>query len=136
MGYYLRSQIARDAGVTMETLRFYERKGLIQPARGHNGYRWYSEATLDRLRFINRAKGAGFTLDEIKQTLDLFACGMDFAALSTVMTEGIEQKIEEVERRMDNLTQVLSFLREIRQALRESRICPSLEPFIMNPAQQ
>ncbi len=65
-------QLARRAGVGVETLRFYEQRGLLErPARTGSGYRVYDEAAVTRLRFIRRAKGVGFTLAEIKELLSL-----------------------------------------------------------------
>ena len=59
-------KVARLAGVGVETIRFYEREGLIEePPRVESGYRQYSEDTVHRLRFIRRAKELGFTLKEI-----------------------------------------------------------------------
>jgi MerR family transcriptional regulator, copper efflux regulator len=132
MANYLRSQIARQAGVNIETLRYYERKGLITPTRTGNGYRRYQEGALDRLKFIGRAKEAGFTLEEIRQTLELLALDVDFSALSTAMAEGISQKIEEVERRIEGLTQILAFLHDIRGSIEDHRVCSSLEPLLKN----
>jgi MerR family mercuric resistance operon transcriptional regulator len=65
-------QLARRAGVGVETLRYYEQRGLLErPARTGSGYRVYDEASLKRLRFIGRAKGVGFTLAETKELLSL-----------------------------------------------------------------
>lgn len=66
--------IARAAGVGVETVRFYERRGLIpEPERSRAGYRQYDQKAVRRLRFIVRAKGLGFTLREIGHLLDLRA---------------------------------------------------------------
>jgi MerR family transcriptional regulator, copper efflux regulator len=65
-------KVARLAGVGVETVRFYEREGLIdEPSRRESGYRQYPEETVRRLRFIRRAKELGFTLKEIKELLAL-----------------------------------------------------------------
>ena len=65
-------KLARLAEVGVETIRFYERKGLLdEPPRRESGYRQYPEDTVRRLRFIRRAKELGFTLKEIKQLLEL-----------------------------------------------------------------
>ncbi len=65
-------QLARRADVGVETVRFYQRKGLLaEPDRRPSGYRQYDEAIVDRLRFIKRAKELGFTLNEIKELLSL-----------------------------------------------------------------
>lgn len=130
MASYLRSQIARRAGVNIETLRYYERKGLIEAPRSDNGYRRYSEAALDRLKFIGRAKEAGFTLEEIKKTLELFSMDLAIPDLCDVMGQGISAKIEEVEKRIDGLSQILALLKEIRKSIQDHRTCPSLEPLL------
>ncbi len=60
-------ELADVLGVPTETVRYYERRGLLQePARAANGYRIYTEATLARLRFIRSAQAAGLTLAEIR----------------------------------------------------------------------
>jgi MerR family transcriptional regulator, mercuric resistance operon regulatory protein len=65
-------ELADAVGVTSQTIRFYERKGLLPDAeRGANGYRIYDEPTLARLRFINMAQAAGLTLSEIRSIIDL-----------------------------------------------------------------
>lgn len=63
---------ARAAGVNVETIRFYERRGLIErPLRPEQGARHYPEATINRLRFIREAQAVGFTLAEITELLEL-----------------------------------------------------------------
>ena len=64
--------LARLAGVNVETIRFYQRRGLIQePAKPLSGYRHYPSDTVDRVRFIKRAQELGFTLKEIITLLQL-----------------------------------------------------------------
>jgi MerR family transcriptional regulator, mercuric resistance operon regulatory protein len=75
VGTYTIGELARAAGVNVETVRFYERRGLLrQPERG-DGYRRYPESDLDRLRFVRRAKVLGFTLAEITELLDAASAG-------------------------------------------------------------
>lgn len=65
-------QVAQQAGVGVETVRFYEKKRLLEePTRRASGYREYDDETVNRLRFIQRAKQLGFTLGEIKELLSL-----------------------------------------------------------------
>lgn len=65
-------RVAKLAGVGVETIRFYERQGLIkEPPRRVSGYRQYPPDTVDQLRFIRRAKELGFTLREIKELINL-----------------------------------------------------------------
>ncbi len=66
------SNVARAAGINLETIRYYQRRGLMrEPPKPHQGYRLYSPDTVDRLRFIKRAQELGFTLAEIKKLLSL-----------------------------------------------------------------
>jgi MerR family copper efflux transcriptional regulator len=67
-------QLAKQGGVGIDTVRYYERNGLLAPrSRLASGYRRYGDIELARLRFIRRAQGLGFTLKEIKQLLALSA---------------------------------------------------------------
>lgn len=66
------SKLAKDLGLNVETIRFYERKGLIdQPSKPSTGYRHYSDQISSRIRFIKRAQELGFTLEEIANLLVL-----------------------------------------------------------------
>jgi MerR family mercuric resistance operon transcriptional regulator len=66
------SQLAKELNLNVETIRFYERKGLItQPPKPVSGYRHYSDDIVNRMRFIIRAKELGFTLEEIASLLSL-----------------------------------------------------------------
>ncbi|MFN2475483.1 MAG: heavy metal-responsive transcriptional regulator [Chthoniobacterales bacterium] len=65
-------QLAEAAGVKPDTVRFYERVGLLpKPDRAPSGYRAYDEAALTRLRFIKKAQSLGFSLDEVRRILSL-----------------------------------------------------------------
>jgi MerR family mercuric resistance operon transcriptional regulator len=65
-------ELAGAVGVTNQTVRFYERKGLLPDAeREANGYRVYDESTIARLRFVQVAQAAGLTLSEIRSIIDL-----------------------------------------------------------------
>ena len=89
-------QVAREAGVGVETVRFYEREGLIEePSRRASGYRQFDEAVVDRLRFIREAKELGFTLNEIKELLSL---KLDPASSCGDVKHRAEVKIAEIGR--------------------------------------
>lgn len=65
-------ELAREAGVNLQTIRFYEREGLLKkPERTASGYRSYGRSDLERVLFIRRNQELGFTLAEIKQIVDL-----------------------------------------------------------------
>jgi len=69
---WTRAAIAKEAGIGAETLRFYEKKGLLAiPTRSESGYRLYGKDDLDRLAFIRRAQDLGFSLEDIKLLLEL-----------------------------------------------------------------
>jgi MerR family transcriptional regulator, copper efflux regulator len=91
-------QLARDAGVNVETVRFYERKGLIaQPSRPEAGYRRYDPQTSRRIRFIREAQELGFSLTEINQLLALrvdpnMSCA-DVKSAAEAKIQSIDEKI-------------------------------------------
>ena len=65
-------EVARLSGTGIETIRFYEREGLLlEPERRPSGYRQYDESTVERLAYIRRAKELGFTLAEIRELMEL-----------------------------------------------------------------
>ena len=94
---------AREAGVSVDTVRFYERQGLLPDApRTAAGYRLYSPATVARLRFIDRAKLVGFSLAEVRE---LLALGdhpeRDMASLRARVggkLRAVKEKLAELER--------------------------------------
>jgi Hg(II)-responsive transcriptional regulator len=98
---------AKQASVTIDTIRFYERRGLLPEAhRTPVGYRLYSLETIARLHFIRRAKGLGFTLDEIGSLLKLQDSGgpkAEVKALTGRKLEKIEIKIADLQRMRDTL---------------------------------
>jgi Hg(II)-responsive transcriptional regulator len=96
-------RLAHEAGVGVETIRFYERKGLIrQPARRSGGYREYSEDAVARVRFIKRSQALGFTLNEIQELLELRddpeADRMDVRERAAAKIEQVEAKIQDLQR--------------------------------------
>lgn len=96
-------QVAHRSGVGIETVRFYEREGLlVKPKRTVSGYRQFDEGVVARLLFIQRAKELGFTLNEIKELLSLrvdsdTSCD-DVKARAEVKIADIEDKIRTLQR--------------------------------------
>lgn len=121
-------QVARLAGVGVETVRFYEKSGLLEkPARRVSGYREYDEQTVNRLRFIQRAKDIGFTLTEIKDLLSL-RCFSDQPCDD--MRERAEAKITEIEEKVAlllRMNRVLGRLVSSCGTQEDSSRCPILE---------
>jgi len=103
--------VARQAGVNVETVRFYEREKLIEkPPRRGSGYRQYPEETVARIRFIRRAKELGFSLNEIKELLELRAsprtpCG-EVRRCAEEKIQDIEKKLRDLRRMKKALTQL------------------------------
>jgi len=96
-------QLARSANVGVETIRFYERSGLLgEPARRRSGYRMYDQDAVMRLQFIRRAKQLGFTLTEIKELLALYgdpsATRADVKTAALAKVKDIADRIRDLER--------------------------------------
>ena len=107
------AQVAKLAGVNVETLRFYERKGILpQPPRRSSGYREYPPETVERVRFIKRAQELGFSLKEVQDLLDLKERAGARSGRIRRVAEGkleeIEQKIRDLEAMKKSLAALLS----------------------------
>lgn len=104
-------QLAKRSGVPIDTVRHYERIGLLKPAaRLASGYRRYGEAEQKRLRFIRRAKALGFTLDEVQELLALSA-GRNVQSIrkaAAARLADVERRIEELSRVRDSLRQLIA----------------------------
>ena len=104
-------QVARKAGVGVETFRFYEREGLLEePPRRASGYRQYSEQVVTRLHFIKRAKLLGFSLKEISELLLL---RVDAQTSCDEVKQRTEAKIAEVEQKMVELQRMRQALLQV-----------------------
>ena len=104
-------QVARLAGVGVETVRFYEREGLLEePPRRASGYRQYSEEVVKRIGFIKRAKELGFSLKEITELLLL---RMDAQTSCDEVKQRTEAKIAEVERKLVELQRMRQALLQV-----------------------
>ncbi len=95
-------KIADACDVKIDTLRYYERGGLVEPERRtSSGYRVYHPETIRRVKFIKKAQGLGFSLDEIRDLLDLHISDNATAADVLQATEGkiveFKHKIQELE---------------------------------------
>ncbi|MBI3466780.1 MAG: heavy metal-responsive transcriptional regulator [Planctomycetes bacterium] len=125
-------QVARRAGVGVETVRFYEREGLLaEPPRRESGYRQYGEDIVARLQFIRRAKELGFTLNEIKELLSL---RLDPSTTCAEVKDRAQAKIADIEQKIRTLQRMKKALVRLTRACsgrgptRECPILESLEP--------
>lgn len=106
-------RLAKQAGVNIDTIRYYERHGLLPPAvRRPSGYREYRHTDLERLRFIRRAKDLGFTLGEIAELLSLSADrGADMRGVKKKAEARLAQvrtKLAELESMQRGLEQLIA----------------------------
>ena len=104
-------KVAERAGVGIETVRFYEREGLLaEPPRSASGYRQFDESIIKRLQFISRAKVLGFTLKEIKELLSLrvesYGTCDNMKAATDAKISDIDNKIQTLRRMKKTLTQL------------------------------
>jgi MerR family copper efflux transcriptional regulator len=103
--------VAKRAGVPIDTIRYYEREGLLpEPLRRASGYRSYGEGTVAQLRFIRRAKALGFTLEEIR---DLLALSADRQRGVKAVKQRAEERLAGVETRIAELQRVRDGLVEL-----------------------
>lgn len=101
--------LARQAGVAIDTVRYYERSGLLSPAgRLASGYRRYGAEELKRLRFVRRAKSLGFSPDDIRALLSLSA-EQDVARVRGAAA----RKLADVEQRIAELARIADGLRTL-----------------------
>lgn len=121
-------QLARRAGVGVETIRFYERQGLLaEPDRLPSGYRQYAGDAVDRVRFIRQAKDLGFSLREIQDLLEL---RVDAGSTCGDVKERARAKIADIEERIAGLERMKSALRSLERRCRgqgPTSECPILE---------
>ena len=121
-------QVARRSGVGVETLRFYEREGLIaEPPRNASGYRAYPEEAVAQIQFTKRAKELGFTLKEIKELLSL---RVDRKTSCEVVLSRAKAKIDDVEGKIRTLQKMKKALVKLTSACAERGAmgpCPILD---------
>lgn len=119
------SRFAAAAGVHVETVRYYQRRGLLpDPGPASRGIRRYNDLHVARLRFIRRAQAMGFTLQEIAQLLDVR--GQRACAQMRVLTE---RKLAEVQHRLTELRQLEGELQQWVRACSQTgtdKSCPTL----------
>jgi MerR family mercuric resistance operon transcriptional regulator len=107
-------QVAGKTGLGVETIRFYERQGLIEePPRRQSGYREYPDSVVDRIRFIKRAKELGFSLKEIRELLDL---RMRPDTTCAQLRQQVVYKIDDVAGKLRDLERIHSALKHIAES--------------------
>jgi MerR family mercuric resistance operon transcriptional regulator len=113
-------QVAEQANVNIETVRYYEKQGLIlQVPRTESGYRQFTVETVERIKFIKRAQELGFTLSEVKKILSV-SDGNDYDCRD--IRQFAIRKIEEIEQKILDLGKIKFVLNEL------SALCPAHGP--------
>lgn len=125
MTRYLRGELAKEAKINIETLRYYEKYGLLPaPLRTSTGYRHYTEETLNRIFFIQNAKSCGFSLKEIKKALVKSADGSigiaDFIA-------AIERKVTSIDLEIAKRESTKSRLSDLKRQLQSDQRHPGVQ---------
>ncbi|WP_193164583.1 MerR family transcriptional regulator [Microbulbifer hainanensis] len=120
------SEAAQHSGLSAKALRYYESIDLLSPGRAQNGYRDYSDADLEILRFIQRARATGFSVDEVRELLSLYR---DPARHSRDAKALVEDKLGHIETQLRSLREMQQTLRGLaeRCAGDESPQCAILE---------
>ncbi|MHB1075267.1 Hg(II)-responsive transcriptional regulator [Thiobacillus sp.] len=120
------SQMAREAGVNVETIRFYQRRGLLaEPDRPLGGIRRYGQVDVARVLFIKAAQRIGFTLDEVAQLLQL-----DDGTQCSDARAIAERKLADVRRRLADLQRIEDVLTQLvgRCAAKRGKVrCPLID---------
>jgi MerR family mercuric resistance operon transcriptional regulator len=120
------ARLAESAGVGVETVRYYQRRGLMEVPDGGGAVRRYGSEDVRRLRFVRRAQGAGFTLEEIAELIALDPLD-DRARVRTLAGE----RIEALDEKIAALEEARSALRRLRDACADGSRgpCPILRAF-------
>jgi MerR family mercuric resistance operon transcriptional regulator len=123
--------LAKRSGVNVETIRYYQRRHLLQePSKPPGGYRHYSLETVKRVRFIKRAQTLGFTLEEISGLLDL-----DERKACLETREIAAQKLTSIEEKLSNLSRMKKALSRLVRGCNASSFgepCPIIHLLIQD----
>ena len=118
---------ARKAETTVKTLRYYERIGLIPVAARNGRFRVYEEDTVERVRFIRKAQALGFSLDEIREIVQVYDQGRCFCGQ---VARAVDAKLRVIDAKLEELQALRQDLAGVRKRLpqadssRSPRICP------------
>lgn len=124
-------KLASAASVNVETIRFYERKGILKQPKKQGAFRYYPEDYITRIRFIKRSQELGFTLNETKELLDLkiknqSRCG-DVLSKTEEKIKEINQKINDLKKMKKSLEGLANCCVDSNQPLSD---CPILDCFM------
>lgn len=125
-------KLASASGVSVETIRFYERKGILKQPRKQGAFRHYPDEYIARVQFIKRSQELGFTLKESKELLDLRIKNQ--SKCSDVLSK-TEEKILEIDQKIKDLKQMKKSLQGLANCCEDTSLplseCPILECFMV-----
>ena len=125
-------KLASASGVSVETIRFYERKGILKQPRKQDAFRHYPDEYIARVQFIKRSQELGFTLKESKELLDLRIKNQ--SKCSDVLSK-TEEKITEIDQKIKDLKQMKKSLQGLANCCEDTSLplseCPILECFMV-----
>lgn len=108
---YSIGQIAKKSEISIETIRYYEKEGLLEkPQRKESGYRQYNDDVIERLSFIQQAKSLGFTLKQIKE---LFSLEVKQGTTSKDIKDIAQLKLGDIEEKIKMLKKMQKILKEL-----------------------
>jgi len=111
MEHLTAGKLAQKAKINIETIRFYERKGLLpKPQRTGSGYRMYSQESAQRIQFIKRSQQLGFSLNEIS---DLLSLRVDSKKTCGHVKEQTETKLDEIDKKIKSLRHIQKALKNM-----------------------
>lgn len=124
-------EVARQTGVAIGALRYYEKLGLLASQRGDNGYRYYDSATIQQVQFIKKAQALGFSLEDIREILTVYHHG-DLPC--ELVRSRLDQKIQQLEIQIQEMIRFKAELEIYRDRWAGDRpdpqsgnICPLIE---------
>lgn len=127
-------EAAKRSGLPVKTIRYYEEVGLVVPGRQENGYRAYGEADVHKLRFLQRARGLGFSIEDCRSLLSLYEdtsrASADVKAIARARLADIRRKIEELETLQATLSDLVDACHGDRRPH-----CPILEDLAGRPSE-
>ena len=103
-------EAARLAKLAPKTLRYYDEVGIVSPARAPSGYREYTEADVHRLRFVQRARGLGFSVEDCRALLSLY---VDEHRASREAKRVVEHQLETIDRKLAELESIRGVLQRL-----------------------
>lgn len=127
-------EVAKATGLSIDTIRYYERLGLVEkPVRSDGGFRLYPKQTIEKLKFIRKAQSLGLTLSKVKQIIRQSEKGLE--SCCNYVGELFHRKLEELEIKMSELREMRRGLKDLMKRwiplaeakTRHYAVCPQIE---------